>query len=252
MAFKFHAEKNQFKEMAGQWDHTLRYSPAPRHRRIMILRMLRGLQFADFLDAGCAQGYLLQAIKHRYNAKAYGCDISTSVINQNKLRMPDCEFMALDLAKEKWANNKQFDLVVNSEVVEHIKDWKMAINHLASMARHFLLITVPSGKVRTVDKLIGHFRHFEADEMVSEIERHGFICTHVFRHGFPVHSLYRRLIDHIAPFKIHQAFQNGKEYSFVKKMFSHAIYFAFYIDYLFSTGDQLFILAKRQTKLSII
>ena len=45
--------------VVAQWDDAHRYTPAPRHRRRLILDLLAGLDFADCLDAGCAQPFLL-------------------------------------------------------------------------------------------------------------------------------------------------------------------------------------------------
>ena len=239
-------DKEKFQEIAADWDHSHRYSPAPRHRRKIIMNWLNKIKFSDCLDAGCAQPYLLEEIVHRYHVKGYGCDISTKVIASNRNRLPQCEFLALDMASQPWPEGKQFDLVISSEVVEHIEDWQSAVKNLAQMAKRYLLITVPSGKVRPIDKMLGHYRHFQGDEIVAEIGKHGFKCLNVKKHGFPIHSLYKRLINAITPEKIYESFSGGKEYSFMQKIFSQILYLAFYIDYFFSTGNQLFILAERQ------
>ena len=238
-------DKN-FREIASEWDHAHRYTPAPRHRRNIILSLLKNLQFKECLDAGCAQPYLLQAIMRKFSVKGYGCDISTKVINENCKRVSNCEFRVLDLEKETWPEQRQFELVVSSEVLEHISDWQSAINNIAKMASHYLLITVPSGRIRKIDKMVGHYRHFEGGELVSQLASQGFKCKRIIRHGFPVHSLYKRMINGVAPDQIYRLFDNGKKYSFAKKMVSHLLYAAFYLNYLFSRGDQLFILAERQ------
>jgi len=239
-------DKKKFKEIAAHWDHAHRYSPGPRHRRKIILNMLKELHFSDCIDTGCAQPYLLQEIKRRFQVKGYGCDISTTVIKENKEKAPDCEFKVLDLEKEKWPNDRQFDLVISSEVIEHIADWEAAVKNIASMAKRYLLITVPSGKIRKIDRTVGHYRHYLGNELISHIENQGFRCLRSFHHGFPMHSLYKRLINNFAPDKIYASFQGGGEYTFLQKMFSQIIYITFYLNYLFSKGTQLFVLAERQ------
>src|SRR5947209_2086163 len=47
------------RNVVADWDDAHRYTPAPRHRRRLILKWVSGLDFADVLDAGCAQPYLL-------------------------------------------------------------------------------------------------------------------------------------------------------------------------------------------------
>lgn len=235
----------EFREIAAKWDDPHHYSPAPRHRRRLILSMIKKLHFNECLDAGCAQPYLLEAVLNQFQVKGYGCDMSTQVIDDNKKRMPHCEFTVLNLEKEKWLDEKQFDLVISSEVIEHIVDWKSALKNLSDMTKKYLLITVPSGKIRPIDKKVGHYQHFAGEELVKEIEKHGLSCRRIVRHGFPIHSLYKRLINNIAPDKIYNSFHNGEKYSFSQKIISQIIYKLFFLNYLFFSGSQLFILAER-------
>lgn len=236
------------KDSVTGWDQAHLYSPAPRHRRRIILDLLKKLSFENCLDAGCAQAYLLNEIVHRFPTKGYGCDFSTQVIHSNRLRFPECEFAVVDLENGTWPDNKCFDLVVCSEVIEHIEDWQRAVSHIASMAKRYLVLTVPRGNVRKIDKIVGHHRHFEGEELRLHLKQHGFECLRIIRHGFPVHSFYKRAINFLAPEKIYDLFQGKKDYSFFQKCLSHVIYVAFYLNYLFSSGGQLFILAERQHK----
>lgn len=235
-------------DVAATWDDMHRYSPAPRHRREIIVQLLSKLEFNDCLDAGCAQGYLLQKVTSQFGVQGYGCDISCKVIEDNKNRFSNCEFAVLDIEKEQWIAEKQFDVVISSEVVEHIENWRNAIKNLTSMSRRYLILTVPSGKVRHIDEKVGHYRHFEGPELVAELEKNGFTCQRVMKHGFPFHSIYKRLINWISPESIYAAYSGEKKYSFWQKFISNFLYTLFYINYLFKSGDQLIILAERNNE----
>ena len=100
--------------------------------------------------------------------------------------------------------------------------------------------------MRAIDKRVGHFRHFEGSELIEALQEQGFHCLRFIRHGFPMHSLYKRLINNIAPEKVYESFQGGKDYSFLQKLLSQILYVSFYINYLFSKGDQVIILAERK------
>lgn len=232
-------------ELPAKWDDSQRYLPLPRHRRNIILRLLKKLSFKTILDAGCAQHYLLEMITQKFPVKGYGCDLSHQIIAANQQRAPHCEFKQLDLEKSTWGN-QQFDVVISSEVIEHIHDWQAAVKNLASMAKHYLLITVPGGRKRRVDEIVGHYRHFQGKELIAAIEAQGFTCERMIRHGFPMHSLYKRIINLIGPDDLYLSFHSGKQYSFFKKLLAHLLYFAFYVNHLFPIGDQLYILAKRK------
>lgn len=232
-------------ELPIKWDDSQFYLPLPRHRRKLILHLLRRLQFKDVLDAGCAQHYLLDVITKQFKVKGYGCDISSKIIEANQIRAPHNEFKQVDLEKETWGN-QQFDVVISSEVIEHIRDWESAVEHLAMMSKKYLLITVPGGQKRRVDEIVGHYRHFKGAELKNAIEKQGFTCLRLVRHGFPMHSLYKRMINRMAPEKLYLSFHSGKKYSFTKKLLAHGLYFAFYLNWLFPMGDQLYILAERK------
>lgn len=237
------AGANATNVVAG-WDDAHRYTPAPRHRRRLILNMLRGLEFADCLDAGCAQPFLLRDIVARYGARGFGCDIADQVMAQNRRALPACTFQVLDLTRETWPGGRQFDLVVCSEVLEHLADWKAAVANLVRMARKELLITVPSGPIRTMDRMVGHLQHFAGPELVAALEENGCSIQRVRYWGFPCHTLYKALISALSPAQVYTAFSGGERYGAGKRFLSHALYALFFVNDLFGSGYQLFVHAR--------
>jgi SAM-dependent methyltransferase len=233
------------KNIAVHWDDAHRFSPAPRHRRRLLLKTIALLDFKNCLDAGCAQLYLLQEIVRRHHVTGYGCDISDQVIASNRSLAPDCNFITLDLATDVWPADRQFDLVLCSEVLEHIPDWKAALRNLARMSRKHLLITVPSGKIRHIDKLVGHHYHFNGQELEAELRSIGFSIKQIRRWGFPFHSLYKILINRFAADQIYASF-TGVQYGFLRQLFCNALYLLFYLNG-FNSGNQLIVLAQKSS-----
>lgn len=230
------------KNVAAQWDDAHRFSPAPRHRRRLLLNLIAKLNFKDCLDAGCAQLYLLQDVVRRHGVAGYGCDISDQVIASNRKLAPACDFITLDLSCEVWPQGHQFDLVICSEVLEHIPDWQAALSNLARMSRKYLLITVPSGEVRHIDRLVGHHYHFQGQELVTELTKLGFSIMHIRRWGFPFHSLYKILINGIAPEQIYESFALAP-YGYFRRLLCNALYLLFYLNGFINSGSQLILLA---------
>lgn len=233
------------KNIVAQWDDAHRYTPAPRHRRRLILNYLANIGFEDCLDAGCAQPFLLQEIVRRFHVTGYGCDISDQVMAANQEAVPYCQFKALDLTRERWPNNKQFDVVVCSEVLEHIPEWRTALKNLVAMSRKHILVTVPSGRIRPMDQMVGHHQHFQGPELVGALEDNGCTIVDVRRWGFPVHTLYKELISTMSPEKLYSSFSGGSRYGLKQQLVSHALYGLFYINDLFHSGDQLMVLARK-------
>ena len=105
------------------WDDAHRYTPAPRHRRRLLLKLLGASISMTFSTPVCAQPFLLDEVVRRFQVPGFGCDLSQRVIDANRHVLPHCEFRTLDLTREVWPDARRFDLVVCSEVLEHLVAW---------------------------------------------------------------------------------------------------------------------------------
>ena len=224
------------------WDEAHRVSPAPRHRRRLVVNIARGLDVTTCLDAGCGQPYLLEALQKELGLETYGCDISSRTMEDQKGSPVAREFRTMDLAKEVWPG-RTFDLVISSEVLEHIPDWTAAVRNLARMADKYVLITVPTGKVRTMDRMVGHTQHFDGPELIAALGAAGCWPIMVRRWGFPFHSLYRMAISAQAD-RVYESFAGGEAYGPGRKAVSEILTALFYANDLFRTGDELIVLAR--------
>src|SRR5438046_10737450 len=97
-----------------KWADAQRCSPAPRHRRRLIMNWIQSLEFKDCLDVGCAQAYLLEELLQKRPVGVYGCDVSDEVIRSNRQRFTGAEFQPIDLARPVWQRGLQLDLVICS------------------------------------------------------------------------------------------------------------------------------------------
>jgi hypothetical protein len=126
-------------------------------------------------------------------------------------------------------------------VLEHIPEWQTAVANLVRMARKHLVITVPSGPIRVMDRMVGHHQHFQGPELVAALEAHGCTVRRVFRWGFPVHSLYKSLISCLAPDRLYTAFTGEQRYGPGKRFVSELLYRLFFLNDLFRGGNQLLL-----------
>lgn len=225
------------------WDDAHQYSPAPRHRRRIILNIINDNDFETCLDAGCAQPYMLE-ILYSKGKKLYGCDISDEVIISNRARFKNASFEEVDISKETYPGNRQFDLIICSEVLEHIPEWKAAIKNMSEMTKKYLLITVPGGKVHKIDRMVGHIRHFGGQELKEELIKNGLSIILNKRWGFPFHSLYKYAINSFGSDRIYENFAR-REYGIFQRTLSKAMYYLFFVNDIFNYGSQLFILARK-------
>ena len=219
-------EKTEFKDIALDWSDAHKFSPAPRHRRRIILDILRKLNYETCLDAGCAQPYLLEALC-KQNKQVFGCDISDKVIKENRKRFPQAGgFEVVDISQQVYPLNKKFDLVISSEVLEHIEDWRAGLRNLALMSGRFLLITIPTGKIHKINRLVGHIRHYTYLDLETEIKKNNFRVILHRNWGTPFHTLYKYLINALDYRKTYEHFAL-QGYGATKKIFSQILYLLF-------------------------
>jgi SAM-dependent methyltransferase len=234
------AERN----VVARWDDAHRWSPAPRHRRRLIVRALREAGATEVLDAGCGQPFLLAALRERLALPCYGCDVSDAVVRDPAWAGVADELRVVDLERETWPAGRTFDAVVCSEVLEHVGDWPAALHNLAAMARRHLLITVPGGRRRPMDAIVGHLRHFTVPQVEAALRAEGLSVVWARRWGWPLHTLYRWAISRMGAQRMYDAF-GTERYSRGQIALSNALYAAFFVNDAFARGDQILVLARR-------
>jgi hypothetical protein len=150
----------------------------------------------------------------------------------------------LDVTAETWPGDRRFDLVVCSEVLEHLGDWRAAVANLVRMARKHLVITVPSGPRRRMDRMVGHLQHFAGPELRAALEEEGCTIRKVRYWGFPFHTLYKTLISAMSPARLYTAFGGQERYGPGKRLLSWLLNGLFYANDLGGSGYQLLIHAE--------
>ncbi|PDV98093.1 hypothetical protein A9Q02_03160 [Candidatus Chloroploca asiatica] len=211
-----------------------------RHIRRNIKLLIRSLAFTSVLDIGCGQGSLLAEIHHEFpHVEVFGSDFSTSAVLMARQQVPDGKFCVFDLERDHL--QRQFDLVVCSEVLEHIVDDEAALRHLAAMTGKYVVISTVQGRMRGFEAgEVGHVRNYGYGELVRKVEEAGLKVQRVIEWGFPFYSpLYRDYLD-----LTDMRGTTGK-FGLTRKIISNLIYMVF----LFNSsriGDEIFILAERK------
>jgi len=223
----------------GEWDDMIRYSPAPFHRRRLIVDLARRLDFASVLDVGCAGGDLLATLGREFDVELSGVDVSANATAAAARRLPAATLRSLDLEHEALA--REFDLVICSEVLEHCTELDRAIAHLRSMTSGHLIATVPAGPLFPIDRAVGHHRHFSRQALTDALGRHRFDVVEVRRWGFPFHSLYKLAIN-LRPQAMLDGFAGGT-YSRSQQLVGSLVRSLFYLS-VPGLGWQLIVLAR--------
>jgi SAM-dependent methyltransferase len=140
----------------------------------------------NVLEVGCAFGVLLNNIADRLNIKKrVGIDISRNNIEVAKNLYPECDFFQgsveeyLNIAPQE-TKTRRFDVVVLSDIVEHIPDDLDFLKTIQKSAS-YVLLNLPlekSFKTRNrkygVDDPSGHLRCYDKEDAYQLVTRAGF------------------------------------------------------------------------------
>lgn len=183
----------------GVWDDMKRYGPMSRHTRRLVWQLIAPLSFDSVLDVGCGQGALLQEIaRRRPHVALAGVDLSTQAVALAQQRLPQARFCVLDISRGRLRH--AFDLVLCTDVLEHIVDDQAALRNLRAMCRRWLVVSTLQGRMRRFERHVGHVRNYRPGELRARLEAAGFAVCRQLDWGFPLYSpLYRDLLEHVPP-----------------------------------------------------
>lgn len=199
------------------------------------------------LDVGCGPGELLISLKsERPSMTLTGVDFSPAVIAANRSAMPFAEFAVVDLAEPQTLEDV-YDLVICSEVIEHLDNWRVGVRHLASMVRDggHLLITCPTGRIYETERTFGHVEHPKPSDLISSATDHGLSLVRFQNWGFPMYRALKALTNINSECAL-DAFGSG-EYGILERFVSRAAYWATSLSFPSSSrGCQIVALFRKE------
>lgn len=201
--------------------------------------MLAGLKFETVLDAGCGEGSNLNFIwALNENAKLTGGDVSERALALARKKAPFADFYLLDCEKEKL--EKSFDLVICSDVMEHLDSDRAAIKNLYDMTAKYCLIGTIGGRMRAFEAEIGHKRNYAIGELEEKMRQAGFKVLKSIYWGWPFYSpLYRNVFNFGGISRLAEG-----EMGLLKKTVSALLYIIFFLNSS-RRGDTIFVLAEK-------
>lgn len=133
-------------------------------RVYQIMTALSKFRFKTLLDVGGAEGYYLFIARQIFGVKVRNCDLSLEACKRAKeifgIESDFCDAHYLPY------KNGQFDIVICSETLEHVKDQKRVIGELLRVAKKAVVVSVPVEPVAAVSYNIkkkvphGHIHSF--------------------------------------------------------------------------------------------
>ena len=174
-----------------------------------------------------------------------GVDVAASVVEKNRARVPGARFHQLDVQHQ--ALGERFDVIVCSEVIEHLTDREQAVRNMAAMLTRggHLLVTCPTGHVYSTERHFGHVSHPTLDELVRVGRDNALSVVSSRNWGWPAYTLLK-FISNLHPTWALKEFAGGP-YSWPKRAICHVLYLMNFLNAPDSTrGCQLFVLFRKE------
>ena len=110
----------------------------------ILLQIIGNLKAETILDAGCGEGFTLVRLQNLGSAKRLeGIDYSLEVIALGKKMHPALILRQGDINIMPY-NNNCFDLVICSEVLEHLEYPQKALKEIERVSKRYCLLSVPN------------------------------------------------------------------------------------------------------------
>ena len=109
-----------------------------------MTQMIKSTKSEKILDVGCGEGFfLVELARHKAGKIFEGVDNSKVAINLGKKMYPDLNIKIGDIYNLDYKDNS-FDILVCTEVLEHLDNPKKALAELKRVTKKYLVISVPN------------------------------------------------------------------------------------------------------------
>lgn len=109
-----------------------------------FIKILKPLDVESILDVGCGEGITLDRLrKEAIGKELSGIDYSDDALKIGKKIYPDLNLKKGDIYDIKEKDNS-YDLVIATEVLEHLEDPEKALKELIRVSKKYVLLSVPN------------------------------------------------------------------------------------------------------------
>lgn len=146
-------------------------------RRDIIFKLIKNYpEDTDILEVGCSGGALIGFLKGQGFRRLQGIDIDERAIEI--CRQKGIADVHVGNAESTWFKDQQFDMIIASDILEHIKDEDKALREWNRILKKDgeLLIFVPAFQFlwSRHDEVNHHYRRYSKSGLIGTLERNGF------------------------------------------------------------------------------
>lgn len=178
--------------------------PITNRQSYVLDKLVKDVKIRDFIEIGCGEGDNLKVL-HKIGFKGLGIDLSEDALKLARAK----NLENIDIIKGNFLNlqlKKKIGLIIFLFVLEHIKDDAKALRKINSliMGGGYLILSAPahSNLYSIQDKLAGHYRRYDMQEIRSKLNVAGFEVDKIISIGFPISNFYTHIYNVCMSFKV--------------------------------------------------
>ncbi len=146
--------------ISDSWELVINKKETKKRLQVVFDKLLANttLKNVSFLEVGCGLGYFSQEAKKR-GAKVTGIDIGKKLIARCRKEIPGGRFIVASADKLPFANNS-FDIVLCTEVIEHVNKPLKTISEIKRVVKPggVIVLTTPNKLFRPFFLLLSFLR----------------------------------------------------------------------------------------------
>jgi SAM-dependent methyltransferase len=164
-------------------------------RSLLLRRVFKRKEPSRALDIGCGRGGITRILA-RYATSVMATEVTPQSVEAASDGLQDCDNVNVRMANlfdggsDDLSNEGPFDLILLSEVLEHLNDDVGALKIIHSLLTEdgLLVITVPRDPRfwSVEDELWDHKRRYERTELEGKLRDTGFELDLLWTWGFPI------------------------------------------------------------------
>jgi ubiquinone/menaquinone biosynthesis C-methylase UbiE len=109
-----------------------------------LTKEVKKLRPESVLDVGCGEGFVLQKLKmNKVGKRLEGVDFLKTAIDIGHKIHPDVTLKQGNIYDLQYKDNS-FDVVICSEVLEHLEDPEKALSELVRVSKKYVVLSVPN------------------------------------------------------------------------------------------------------------
>ncbi len=118
-----------------------------------VVKTTRPLNIDSILDVGCGEGFTLERLRKEKIGESYeGLEYDDTAVALAKKMNPKVIIKKGDIYKLPYKDN-YFDLVVCTEVLEHLDNPRKAYKELIRVSKKYILLSVPNEPFFTIQRM---------------------------------------------------------------------------------------------------